>query len=155
MLRLATLLATILIMALPAQAARIEFRGTFHITSVTQACIDNGNAEVGEIYRLRFNPPDTGDNPPRTGVTLIGGYFVQNFTLQSGSLIGTVFKAVDGSAIGRGLFTFPAQMRITDQIPDVIQLTTVSATIIGNIRGFDGEPTCQVGFRATGFARVN
>lgn len=154
MRRLAITLSTLCLLAVPAQAARIEFRGTFHITSANQTCIDAGSASVGEILSLRYNPRNVGDNGPATRVSVFDRFFAENYTLPSGSLIGTVFQNVDGAGIARGLFTFPAQMRITAQQPATLQLSTVSVTLTGNIKDFDAEPGCQIGFKATGYARV-
>ena len=157
MRRLAITLSTLCLLAVPAQAARIEFRGTFHITSANQTCIDAGSAAVGHIWSLRYNPPNLGDNGPATQFSILEptAAVAENYALQSGSLIGTVFRPVDGAGVARSLFTFPASMRISSQTPATLLLTTVSVTLAGDIKEFDGTPGCRIGFVATGYARVS
>ncbi len=153
MKRLMIALSTLCIFALPAQAARIEFRGSFHITSASPACVDDGYP-IGYFFTFRYNPRNVGDNGPSTRLSILDPNLMENYTLQSGSLIGTTFRLVDAAGIARGFFTFPAHMRITSQVPATPTLTTVSVTLNGNIQQFDSDPNCQIGFTATGYARV-
>jgi hypothetical protein len=138
-----------------AQAAHVQWKGTFCITAEAGTCFWNAGC-----YPMRYHPPNLGDNGPPTNLSVfsagqgggLGGQ-TDNYVLQSGNLIGSTFKAVDGSGIGRGAYTFSAKMRITKQTPKVLTETTTYVTLAGSIKGFDNSSTCNVDFIAQGIVQ--
>jgi hypothetical protein len=135
---------------MPAKAELIEFRGGFCIAAMTQACEAEGHA-VGKCYALRYTPRNLADNGPATKFSIFDAWYGQNFTRESGSLIGSKFKAVRGTLIGRSGFQFEsARMRITEHSPANPTLDTQFVSMVGNIRNFDDASGCDIEFNATG-----
>ena len=135
-------------LASSALAAQVQFRGAILITAATQACLDNDDAHVGDFFDMRYSPPNVGDNGVSTRMTLLDLGCAQNFTLASGSLIGTTFRTVSSAFICRGAGTGTAQMRITAQSPANLSAANF-ANITGNINTFF-DPGCNVQFRGAG-----
>lgn len=153
MRRMMTAGAVLGAMALSAQAANVDFSGTFHITKVaaTPGCIENG-AQVGDLFFFRFRPPNLGTNGPATKLSmfLIGGTFgaAHSATLASGSLVGTAFKNVTTTGIFAGGGSSPATLRFTSQIPATLTNTTPTISIVGDWTNLAGD-ACTIGFAAT------
>jgi hypothetical protein len=136
-----------------ASAARVEFVGTLDILSVTTACTTQQETEINRIYEMRYNPPNLGVADDRTSLSLhegTAGGGAQNYTLPTGSLIGTAFQTVAGTGIYRHAFTYTTTMRIISQAPAALTTATNSVTLVGNINNFDGVTGCNVQFRAVG-----
>lgn len=66
---------------------------------------------------MRYKPFNYGNNPNSTKMTLNWEFFSQNFTYDSGSLIGSAFKNVTQSGHNNDHYTMTSQMRIISQIP--------------------------------------
>jgi hypothetical protein len=128
-----------------AMADIIEFRGGFCLTSVTTACTPDG-WDVGDCLLLRYSPPNLGTNGLATEFSVLGQSFGDNYSLASGSLIGSTYQAVDGRHVGRIANSFTAQMRITKQ--SSLSETSKSVTLQGNIKDFGDTTGCDVGFQA-------
>jgi len=135
-----------------AMAATVEFRGAACLTSVTPTCPASGWA-VGDCMLLRYSPPGLGTNGITTEFSLMGQSFGDNYSLPTGSLIGTVLKPVDAYHVGRTGYKYAATMRITKQTPSTLTATTPFLTATGNITNFSNSPSCDVGFRASGALR--
>lgn len=131
--------------------AATEFRGSLCISSVSAACTAEG-WNVGDCLLLRYSPPNIGTNGPKTELSLLGQSFADNYSLPSGSLVGTVFKPVAGTHVGRTGYSFDSQMRITSQSPPP-SASSNSVTISGNFRNFGGTASCNIAFRASGTRR--
>ncbi|MGQ0485200.1 MAG: hypothetical protein ACT4SY_07615 [Hyphomicrobiales bacterium] len=140
------------LVATNAMAARVEFRGSFCLTSTTAACTPEGWV-AGDCPAFRYNPPNLGTNGPSTRVSIIGEYYAENYTLLSGNLIGTAYKTVNGTLVWSSGATFTSQMRITSQLPAPLTATSKYVSITGNIKNFDWLPGCDIGFRAAGTRR--
>ncbi len=132
-------------------AATVEFRGGFCITSVTTACTPFGWG-VGDCMLLRYSPPGIGTNGPATEFSLFGQSIADNYSLASGSLVGTTLKPVVGLHVGRTGYSFSSSMRITSQSP-VPAATSPAVSLAGNITNFDDSIGCAVGFRASATRR--
>lgn len=132
-----------------AAAARVEFRGGLCILTASAPCTTFEETSVGVCYQMRYAPRNLGDNGPATKVTLIEFGGAQNYTLPSGSLIGTSYQTVNGTGVYRSGFTFTSPMRITAQSPATLT-TATSVTITGNIKDFDSIPGCDVKFLGAG-----
>lgn len=132
-----------------ALAATVDFRGGFCLTSITTGCIAEG-WKVGDCLSSRYTPPNLGTNGSSTRLSIIGDYYAENYTLPSGSLIGTTYKTVNGTLVWSSGATFTSQMRITAQRPAPLTATSNYASITGNIKDFDSLPGCNIGFRASG-----
>src|SRR6266540_136775 len=133
-----------------AMADVIEFRGGFCISTVTTAC-DADGWNVGDCLLLRYSPPNLGTNGPGTEFSVLGQSFADNYSVPSGSLLGTTYQAVDGAHVGRIANGFNAQMRITKQ--SSVSATSKSVSLQGNIKDFGNTTGCDVGFQASGTNR--
>ena len=133
-------------------AAQVTFRGVLQFTAVTQACLDAGDGQPGEVWFMRFSPPNLGTNGPSTRLTLfyeLGG--AASFTLASGSLVGATFKNIETTGIFRGVGSSPATMRLRTQVPAAPTDTTTAISITGDTTDFTGDAGCTVSFIAKGF----
>lgn len=131
-------------------AAANQFRGNACIITATAACAPSG-FEVGNCAAARFTPPNWNGNPDRTGISFYWGYYAQNYSNTSGSLVGTVFRPVQGGGIGSGIFTYSgATARIGGQVPAVpaAGAAFLSSTIF--INRFDNVVGCNVALRFQG-----
>jgi hypothetical protein len=137
------------LMSTPVYSANVEFRGYVCLLTVTPACTVEGWS-AGNCGAFRYRPPNLGDNGPQTRFSYFDGLFAENYTLQTGSLIGTVFRTVQGTGVGSGGWTFTATMRFTSQTPAALAATSPTVTLQGNIRTFDGIAGCDVSLRASG-----
>lgn len=135
-----------------AMAQTVEFRGAACLTTVTATCPASG-WDIGDCMLLRYSPPNLGTNGVKTEFSLFGQSFSDNYSLASGSLIGTTLKAVDAYHVGRTGYKYASTMRITKQSPSPLLATTASVSITGNITNFSNSPSCNVGFRASAALR--
>ena len=99
------------LIATNAVAATVEFRGGLCLLSVTSQCALEGYT-IGDCFLLRYSPPNLDTNGPTTEFSLLGGTSANNYSLASGSLVGTTFKSVSGKHVGRTGSSFAATMRI-------------------------------------------
>jgi hypothetical protein len=68
-----------------------------------------------------------------------------NFTLPTGTLVGTAFKSVNALAIGQSATSFTAQARIPALSPAAPVASTVFVAAVVDINGFDPDaPLCNV-----------
>lgn len=133
-----------------AAAQANQFRGNACIITATAACAPNGWS-VGSCGAARFAPPNWNGNPNRTSISFYWGYYAQNFSNTAGSLVGTVFRPVQGGGIANGIFTYTGSTaRIGGQIPAAPVATTpfLSSTIF--INRFDNIAGCNVALRFQG-----
>ena len=135
-----------------AMAATVEFRGAACLTTVTPTCPASGWV-VGDCMLLRYSPPGLGTNGITTEISLLGQSFGDNYSLPTGSLIGTVLKPVNAYHVGRTGYKYASTMRITRQTPSPVKATTPFLTMVGNITNFSNSPNCNVGFRASAALR--
>jgi hypothetical protein len=133
-----------------ATAARVEFVGALNVTGVSAACTSAQETSVNQIYQMRYNPPNLGVTDPRTSVSLHEQGGSQNYTLPSGTLVGTTLQPVNGTGIYRQAVSFSASMDIATQAPATLKTSTKSVTITGEIDDFDGVAGCNVLFSAAG-----
>ncbi len=132
-------------------AATVEFRGGLCLLSVTPQCAPEGYT-VGDCFLLRYSPPGLGTNGPTTEISILGQTSANNYSLASGTLVGTLFKAVAGKHVGRTGSSFNATMRITAQAP-VPTATSSYVQFRGNITTFNDNTGCTVGYRASATLR--
>lgn len=148
---LATALATALLSA-AAVAQSVEFRGSACLTAVTASCPASGWT-VGDCLLLRYSPPNLGTNGITTEMSMMGQSFGDNYSLLSGSLIGTVMQPVDAYTVGRTGYKYAATMRISKQSPAPLLSTSPFVSLTGNINNFSNSTNCNVAFRASGALR--
>ena len=129
-----------------ASAQTVEFRGTVIITSLNQACIDEGWV-LGDIATSRFRPGGVGGNSD-TRLSYFFTYFAENYFYDGAyqDLIG-VFTDVSGTGVDSRGFHFDAQLRITTVQPGTINADTKYVRMFGRIKDFDGWPGCNINFR--------
>ncbi len=151
MKRLSATIFSLGLLASTSAAAEIDFRGGFCLTAVTPACTAVG-WPVGCHVNFRYSPRNFADNGPSTKLSLFDGFYAAHYKLETGSLIGNIFRPVAGVNIWSGVSSFNAQMRITNQTPTPANLTlnSTSVSIIGSIRDFDSITDCDVTFKAAG-----
>lgn len=140
----------LLLFSTSALADNGEFVGPFNVKATSAGC--NGYPQLGAGRLIRYFPPEVGDNGPETNVTIREWDYAgltQNFSLDSGSLIGTTLKTVSAAVIGQAAFSGTAKMAINSQTPATIAATTKSIKIAGRIVGFHGDSACTVVFEAT------
>lgn len=151
MKRLAVVGITLGLIATNAIAATVEFRGGMCIVSTSSLCAADG-WNIGDCLLLRYSPPNLGTNGPTTEFSLLGQSSADNYSLASGSLVGTTLKAVAGKHVGRAGSSFNSTMRITSQSP-VPTATSRFVNLQGNITNFNDTTGCTVGFRASATRR--
>ena len=131
-----------------AAAANVEWRGSVCLTAVNPACNAIGWS-LGDCGALRFLPPKVGTNGSSTRfATFWGNNFAEIYTKSTGSLIGTTFKPVNGTGVGRNGFTFTSTMRLSSQTPTAPTAATDTIAIVGDVNNYDGTSSCNVSFRA-------
>lgn len=146
------LLLTGAILSLSATASvsqNVRYIGSFCLTSVTPGCASEGWA-VGNCTTFHLKPPNIGSNGPETKMSVFFPVFALNYSLSSGTLVGTTYKTTTSTAIGLNATSFPADVRFVTQSPATLTATTKFISINGNIKDFD-DPlfNCDVGFRAS------
>lgn len=147
----AMMLVAVTAQAPSASAQLFEFRGVFVVTALNQACEEFW--DVGDTATARFFPPRMGDNGPYTILSYFFRFFAEKYTLPKGNLTNK-FKKVSGAAIGWGLGTFEAKMRLTKLSPKNIKKSTTFIDMQGQIQDFDGLAGCNITFRGTFTRRV-
>lgn len=135
-----------------AMAQSVEFRGSLCLTAVSATCPGSGWV-VGDCLLMRFSPPGLGTNGVTTEMSLMGQSFGDNYSLPSGTLVGTLFKLVDAYHIGRTGYKYAATMRITKQTPSTILATSPAVSLVGGLTNFSNSPNCTVAFRASATLR--
>jgi hypothetical protein len=137
----------------PAQAAQVNFTGSFVIVNQSGVCDSN---RIGERYSARFRPANLDDNGPDTILTLFDETgFAAGFRRNNGSFTSS-FQAVDWVTIG-GDFGFDENitvfLRVTTQAPAAINTNTPFLYQVGQILNWDHDTGCAVVFTA-GFTRA-
>lgn len=133
-------------------AQTVEFRGAACLATVTASCPASGWT-IGDCMLLRYSPPNLGTNGVTTEFSLFGQSFSDNYSLATGSLIGTTLKPIDAYHIGRSGYKYASTMRITKQSPAPLLATTANVSLSGNITNFSNSLNCTVGFRASATLR--
>lgn len=138
-------LAGVILTALPVEA-RTRFAGTLKIQSASAGCLNT----VGlDTIHLVFNPPNLAGNGADTYLSLFYPEGAENYHLASGSLVGNTYIAVQGTSIWNTAYTFAPQMRLTNMSPAVPINTSPTIALVGDAKGWDGTPSCNVHFVAT------
>jgi hypothetical protein len=135
----------------PALAARVEFVGTFGVTSATSAC--GTTAGPGMTGLLRYWPRNLGSNGAHTRFTFLdldrqGN--VRAYDLTSGNIVGGTFKDVKVTSIKStgGVASWTRGMRLSSQTPVSPVPTTASLAIRGIVLDYGKKTGCTVGFSA-------
>ena len=116
------------------------------VTTATTACSDQGWA-VGNVFSASYAPQNLGGNPA-TNLSLFFEYGAMNFSLATGSAVGTTYQPVTGTGLFRLVYTMPtATMRFTTQTP-LSPLTAKNVSLVGDIQNFD-VAGCNVSFKAS------
>ena len=136
-----------------ASAQTVEFRGTLVLTSANSACRELG-WEKGDTATARFTPGGVGSNS-FTGLSYFFPFFGENYEYNGGytDLIG-IFEDVFGTGVGRGGFTFTAQLKIDEVQPENIKPSTQYVRMSGRIKNFDDISGCNVNFRSAFNLRI-
>jgi len=134
-----------------ASAQATQFRGYACIITATASCSAEGWS-VGSCGTARFSPPNWNGNPNRTGLSIYWGSFYANNIMYQGSLVGSVFRPVQGGGIGDTIFQFATgtTARIGGQVPATLAPGTpmLSSTVF--INKFNGRAGCNVAIRFQG-----
>ena len=151
MYRFAMLASAVCLASSPALTANVQFFGRFHFTAGNATCVAIG--DIQDPLFMRFAPPNLGTNGPQTRLTTIGRQTGDNWTLASGTLVGTTYKNVTSTGMGFSAGQFTTKMRITSQVPAVLTATTPSVIIKGNVQNYAGDTSCTIGFTAVGYLK--
>lgn len=130
-----------------------EFRGRACIISVNAQCAAKG-VNVGTCYLFRFLPPNVMGNGSNTRLSLFDQTYAFNYR-QEGSAIGTSYRPMTFSAIGRsgGTFETGSMWRIPLVQPTTYALPYIHFVVdITKFNDYPGvDPSlCAVRLRAAG-----
>lgn len=140
--------AALLLTPAESWSATRKFIGGGSLTAVSTGCASEGWA-AGQSFALSFVPENLAG--ARTSLSLFFTYGAMNFTLASGSAVGTTFKSVAGREIFRDYVAMTGvTMRLRTLTP-ANPLTAASVFMVGDIAGFD-VPGCTVSFKASAAA---
>lgn len=121
-----------------------HFRGAACIQTVTAGCAAVGVTR-GMCYDARLRPPNYNGGPNTTRISFFLPYYGINFTLPTGTLVGTTFKAVNATGLGQSVTGYSAQARIPVMTPTAPAPATVYVSATVDVNGFDSDaPTCNV-----------
>lgn len=135
-----------------ASAQAVEFRGSACLTEASPACSAAG-WQVGDCFLMRYSPPGLGANDSSTEFSLFGQSYADNYSLNTGSLIGSTMKPVVGLHIGRTGYSFSSTMKIQGQKPTPLQSGSPSVNFTGSLSNFGDTANCTVRFTAAGVNR--
>lgn len=138
--------------AIQANAQTVEFRGSLCLTKTAAACSTDG-WQVGDCFLMRYSPPKLGTNGTSTELTLVGQSYADNYSLASGSLIGSKMTPVVALHIGRTGYSFNSTMRIQGQKPNPLLSSSPSVSFTGSLSNFGDSANCTVDFTASGVNR--
>ncbi|MEJ8574932.1 hypothetical protein [Microbaculum marinum] len=130
-------------LAAPAKAQQVEWRGGGFLSSLTQACLDDGYKEH-EYVSVRYRPKGFGSNGSQSRI----GFFHPLFFATSYAINGNFaksFKPVQGGGTSAGTFLFETTMKLT-QKPSKLTDSTPSVELSGQIRNYGGTPDCTMAF---------
>jgi hypothetical protein len=129
------------------------------VSSATAAsCAANGE-DVGNIYTVRFTPPNLGNNGSKWRLSFFSLSYGQNYEFYSGNYPTNTAKNVDlAASIGRGAqnFTVTPQVAVTKLTPSTYSINNTFVYIEGKIRNIGNNATvslsdgCDVSFRMVG-----
>lgn len=130
--------------AASAQSQPTQFRGNACIQAVSSACAPVGVTR-GTCYEARLRPANFNGGPNSTKISFFQPAFAMNFTLPTGTLVGSTFKTVNAVGLGQSATPYTAQARIPALAPTAPVSSTYFASAIIDINGFDSEaPLCNV-----------
>ena len=115
-LRPILLLAALGVVTVDAQSAsQIRFKGDFNVTAQNQTCTDISGDLTSVDYTMTIMIGNLGANDARTSLSVFIPYGAANYTLASGTLVGTTFKWVAYSNVYQYGRTSPgaSKFRIT------------------------------------------
>lgn len=135
-----------------ANAQAVEFRGSACLTKLSSACSSAG-WQIGDCFLMRYSPPNLGTNGPSTEFSLFGQSYADNYSLDTGSLIGSTMKPVVGLHIGRTGYSFSSTMKIQGQKPNPLQTGSPTVNFTGSLSNFGDTANCTVSFTASGVNR--
>ena len=128
-----------------------EFDGMFNVKTISTGC--NGFPTPGGSGTLmRYLPPGVGGNGTATRITLRDLYqqgTMQNYSLASGTVVGSTLVIVDFVAVDSDARSGKAKVQISSQTPATVVDTTKVVKLAGKIVNFNGALGCTVGFSAT------
>jgi hypothetical protein len=132
-----------------ASAQDVNFRGTFVITKLNQACKDVGWVR-GDLAPSQFVPGGVGDNA-FTGLSYFFTFFAEGYHY-SGPYIDLTqgdSVVVFGAGVGPSAFSFNAGLKLNSVKPGNITPNTSFLRIVGQIENFNGTSGCNITFRGS------
>ena len=94
-----------------------------------------------------------GTNGAGTELTVLGQSYGDNYSKDTGSLVGSTMKPVVGLHVGRTGYSFSSTMRIQQQQPSPLLSTSKAVSFVGDISNFGDSLNCTATFRASGSLR--
>jgi hypothetical protein len=132
-----------------ASAEVINFYGSMCITAASAGCA-TANIKIGQCSLVRYRPPNIGTNGPQTKFSQFSTASASNYTLPTGTLIGTTFQTVEASHIGQSTSTNAAAMRFSFHQPATVVATSNYINLRGDVTTWDDpDLACDISFRAS------
>lgn len=137
------------VLAAPAIAQTVEFRGGGYVSDFSPACREFGYTPNDRIFMTaRLRPSGVGSNGPSTRLstyTQFGAYFYGKpdgaFTRQFEPVIAaTIFSVPSVFESGE------VELRVTTQAPRNLDDSSQTVRLVGIVRGFEGLANCRVNF---------
>lgn len=135
-----------LLLASPASAATVEWRGGGYLTSASQACLDDGYLPT-EYVSVRFRPRGLGDNGPNTKISFFHPLFFATSYVRMNGNFAKSFKPVVSGGVGGGPYVIDkgAKLKAT-MTPSSVKAGTQTVRIVGEIRYYGGTVGCNMTF---------
>ncbi len=138
------LAAAMILAATVGAQADARFQGDMFITSITNACANDGYG-VGNYARIRFRPAKVDGNPTNTGFGIHWGRWATGYQI-NGKLTST-WKDAQGTGISSFGFNWTgSKLRYLSQSPGTIKASTKTVILKVEIGKFDNVSKCKVVF---------
>lgn len=133
----------VILLASPAKAQQVEWRGGGYLTSPSQACIDDGYDEKNYVS-VRFRPKGFGSNGSQTRLGIFHPLFFATSYAREGTFSKS-FKAVQGGGTSAGTFLYDAKLKVTQTPAKLVESTEV-VRLVGQIQAYGGTQGCTFDF---------
>lgn len=143
---LTMMVSSAVIMATPAAAANVEWRGDVVVLTASSAC----SGYAGNFLRVRYRPSGMGSNGANSKLAFHESWFAHSYKI-SGRFANS-YKTVDAGVLGAGWGSF-ADDGITAQValttPSSYNASTLVLAVSGGVKNFADTSGCNVTFRGS------
>jgi hypothetical protein len=133
------------LLASPASAATVEWRGGGFLSTQSQACLDDGY-RANEYVSVRFRPKGLGDNGDYSKLSFFHPLFFATSYLRKGNFTKS-YKAVSGGGTGSSTWFFASKVKLKAQLtPSKVGESTETVRIVGGIKNYGDTAGCDMTF---------